>query len=193
MLRIYIYRVISVFWTLFIVIFRKIKDDEKNNSKIAKRFLRYNNTITLKRLKHKTLNFQDILLLLPHCLQEYDCPIKITSNIDNCKRCGQCKIKAILDLKETYGISVKVATGGTLARKYIKDIRPKVVIAVACERDLISGIIDAFPLPVYGIFNERIHGPCFNTSVAIEEIKKILITLLHEQNQRTPTISALVS
>lgn len=185
MLRLYVYRVISIIWMLFILIFRKIKSDEKNNSNIAQKFLRYNNAITLKRLRHKILHSQDILILLPHCLQEYDCPIKITANIDNCKRCGRCDIKTILDLKETYGIHVNVATGGTLARKYIKDQKPKVVIAVACERDLLSGIMDAFPLPVYGIFNKRIHGPCYNTSVATEEIKNILLTLLKIRDEKT--------
>lgn len=180
MLTLYFYRMISVFWVLFIFVLRKIKEDDYNNCEPAKKFLRYNNRITLKRLKHRKLEARDILVLLPHCLQDYDCPIKITSKIDNCKRCGRCNIKIIVELKEAYGIHVNVATGGTLARKYIKDIRPKAVIAVACERDLLSGITDSFPLPVYGIFNERINGPCYNTFVSIEEVKKVLSLLLRE-------------
>jgi hypothetical protein len=63
-----------------------------------------------------------------------------------------------------------VATGGTLARKHITDHRPDAVIAVACPRDLSSGIIDCFPIPVYGILNQRPEGPCVNTLVDIEKI-----------------------
>lgn len=178
MLQLYLYRIVSIIWVLLIFIFRKIKDDDYHNSPMAKKFLRYNNSISLHRLHGKTLSPTDVLVLLPHCLQDYECPIKITSHIDNCKRCGRCVIKAIVELKDEYGIHVSVATGGTLARKYVKEARPKIVIAVACERDLLSGITDSFPLPVYGIFNERINGPCYNTHVSTEELRKVLRTLL---------------
>jgi hypothetical protein len=178
MFSLYFYRVISLCWALGILLFRKIKDDDYQNSQIAQRFLRYNNQFTLRRLKHKSLHNQQILILLPHCLQNYDCPFKITSFIENCKQCGKCDISTLVALKEQYPIHINVATGGTLARKYIRDRRPKLVIAVACERDLISGIIDSFPLPVYGIFNERPNGPCFNTSVPTDEIEQLLSRLL---------------
>ena len=180
MLKLYLYRILSVFWVIFIFLFRRIKEDDYANCEIARKFLRYNNKVTLNRLKSQKINAEDILLLLPHCLQEYECPIRITSNIDNCKQCGKCDIKTIVNLKEDYGIHVNVATGGTLARKYVKEAKPKIIIAVACERDLLSGITDSFPIPVYGMFNERIHGPCYNTLVDTEEIRKILTLLLGE-------------
>lgn len=182
MLTLYLYRIVSIFWALAIFFLRKIKEDDYNNSASAKKFLAYNNKNTLTRLKGKKITAKEILVLLPHCLQEYDCPIKITSNIENCKKCGKCDIKTIVTLKHEYGIHVNVATGGTLARKYVKEARPRVIIAVACERDLISGIIDSFPLPVYGIFNKRIHGPCYNTLVGTEEIRTILTVLLEDKD-----------
>lgn len=189
MLRLYLYRLISIVWVLVIFVFRKIKDDDYHNSEIAKKFLRYNNQITLHRLKGKALSAKDVMVLLPHCLQDYECPIKITSHIDNCKRCGRCVINAIVDLKDEYGMYVNVATGGTLARKYVKEARPKIVIAVACERDLLSGIMDSFPLPVYGIFNERVNGPCYNTLVSIEELRNILLLLIGESNKAKPSVT----
>jgi hypothetical protein len=45
---------------------------------------------------------------------------------------------------------------------------------VACERDLTSGIQDAYTLPVIGILNERPFGPCFNTSVDISKVAEAL-------------------
>ena len=52
-------------------------------------------------------------------------------------------------------------------------------MAIACERDLTSGIQDVYPLPAVGVLNIRPNGPCFNTHVDIEkvreEIKKFLI------------------
>ena len=67
-----------------------------------------------------------------------------------------------------------VATGGTLARQLVAKARPKAIIAVACERDLTSGIQDVFPIPVIGIFNERPFGPCFNTRVDIDRVEEAI-------------------
>jgi len=181
MLQLYFYRVVSTIWVFLILVFRKIKEDDYTNSPIAQKFLRYNNAVTIRRLHHHPLHAWQILVLLPHCLQNYDCPIKITSNIANCQLCGKCDIKALVALKEAYGLHINVATGGTLARKYVKETRPNLIIAVACERDLLSGILDSFPLPVYGIFNDRPNGPCFNTQVATEEIRELVIRLLGKE------------
>jgi hypothetical protein len=115
-----------------------------------------------------------ILLLMPHCLQDSECPVKITFRVQNCKRCGKCCIKDLLELTERYGADLAVATGGTSARRIVMQTRPDLIIAVACERDLTSGIQDTSSLPVYGIFNERPYGPCFNTRVSVEHVDSVL-------------------
>ena len=61
-----------------------------------------------------------------------------------------------------------------MARKHIKEIKPSLVIAVACKRDLMSGIHDAFPVRVIGVFNKILNEPCVNTTVSIEEIRRVL-------------------
>jgi len=174
MLELYWYRLKLNLEMLFWLLRKKTDRSNYINSEISKKILISNNKFTLKRLKNKKIKCSDIAILLPHCLQEDKCPIKITSEIDNCKNCGKCEIGEILNIKKEKGIKVKIATGGTLARIYLKKERPKLVIAVACERDLITGIYDSFPLPIYGIFNERINGPCYNTKVNVDEIKKII-------------------
>ncbi len=143
----------------------------EKNKKISKFFLKFNNYIVKKRVKERV---GKVCVLLPHCIQNYDCVYKITSVTDNCRSCGGCGVGDILKLKKTQGVDIKVVTGGTLARKHLKETRPYFVVAVACERDLISGIYDAFPLPVYGLFNKRPNGPCINTEMEVEEIEHIL-------------------
>ncbi len=117
---------------------------------------------------------EKLLVVLPHCLQLASCPHKITRDIKNCKRCGKCNIADLVKLSEEYGFLIFVATGGTLARQIIKENRPQAVLAVACERDLMSGIQDVYPLPAVGVLNIRPNGPCYNTRVDIEEFKKAL-------------------
>lgn len=152
--------------------FSERKKKQKDTSSIANKFLKYNNDRVMKAIEGKKIS--KVLILLPHCLQKYSCPLKITSNIDNCKRCGQCVIGDFLNIKSEFSVEVKVATGGTLARKHIKDIRPDLVMAVACKRDLVSGIHDAYPVNVYGIFNEIPNEPCIDTTVSIKKVRDFL-------------------
>ncbi|MDY6268481.1 MAG: DUF116 domain-containing protein [Selenomonadaceae bacterium] len=115
-----------------------------------------------------------LLVVTPHCLQLASCPHKITRDPHNCKRCGGCDIGALVTLADEMGFHFFVATGGTLARQIVRDTRPKAVLAIACERDLMSGIQDVYPLPAVGVLNIRPNGPCYNTHVDMELVKKQL-------------------
>ena len=115
-----------------------------------------------------------LLVLTPHCIQKDTCPHKITRDVHNCKRCGQCQVDALLELTGKFGVNLAVVTGGTLARNVLKTLRPQAVLAIACERDLTSGIQDVFPLPVIGVLNERPFGPCCNTRVDLARVEEIL-------------------
>jgi hypothetical protein len=106
-----------------------------------------------------------LLLLLPHCLQNFECPHRVTGEVRNCTGCGRCEIADLTKLCDSYGIKMSIATGGTLARRVIVETRPRAIVAVACERDLASGIQDSYPIPVIGILNERPFGPCRDTRV----------------------------
>ena len=114
------------------------------------------------------------LILLPHCIQLFDCDIKITGDVSRCVQCGKCDISGLSKAASDRGIDIAVATGGTLARKIIVERRPKFILAVACERDLTSGIRDSYPLPVIGVLNHRPNGPCFNTHIVLDEVEKVL-------------------
>jgi len=121
------------------------------------------------------------LVLLPHCIQDFECQIKITGNVKNCKGCGKCEIKDLIELTDQYQVRIAVATGGTLARRIIVENKPEAIVAVACELDLTSGIQDSYPIPVIGILNERPHGPCINTKVDIQKVKSAILDFLEPQ------------
>lgn len=143
---------------------------------IRQSFIAMNNSLV--QSQHLLVAADRILILLPHCLQLFDCEIKVTGDIGKCIRCGRCDIMGLADLAQKYRIDISVATGGTLARKVIIEKRPKLVLAVACERDLTSGIKDCYPLPVIGILNDRPSGPCFNTKVDVAKIDEALRSVL---------------
>lgn len=135
-------------------------------------FIALNNQLVHTRKLRVTA--ERTLILLPHCIQTFDCAIKITGDVGKCVGCGKCDISDLLALAQKFGIEMAVATGGTLARKLIVERHPQLIVAVACERDLTSGIRDAYPLPVVGILNKRPNGPCFNTHVLLPEVEQVL-------------------
>ena len=123
---------------------------------------------------------EEVLLLMPHCLQNSKCDHRLTYDINNCSRCGKCPIAGLLELHDKYGVNLAVATGGTIARRIVVQMRPRMIIAVACYRDLATGIQDTYPLPVYGVLNERPHGPCLDTTVAPFLLEEALQRFLKE-------------
>ncbi len=140
---------------------------------VKRSFIAVNNALVAAG--RDTLKSGKLLLLLPHCLQSTDCRNKITGGlIENCQGCGRCVISSLLTLAREHDLALTVATGGTLARRVIGEVKPAAIIAVACETDLTSGIRDSYPLPVYGILNERPHGPCRDTTVNLDRVKEAI-------------------
>lgn len=158
----------------FMILMGKIVGVSKE--KVQQSFIELNNHLV--RSNHHRTKPNQLLLLLPHCIQDFDCQIRITGNIKNCEGCGKCEIKDLIELSDKYRVKIAVATGGTLARRIIVENRPEAIVAVACELDLTSGIQDAYPIPVIGILNERPFGPCINTKADIQKVKKALLDFL---------------
>jgi hypothetical protein len=97
-----------------------------------------------------------LLILLPRCLE------KETR-------------RQVVERVNGRAVQVVTAAGGEEARKAIRQHHPSLILAVACERDLISGIKDvAEKIPVLAIPNKRPEGPCKNTSFHLTDLDEAL-------------------
>jgi len=89
----------------------------------------------------------ELLLLIPRCL-------------------AKDILEGVLRVAGRYQVPVFVATRGQLARRVIQERRPRAVVAVACERDMVSGLHDvAGKVPVLGLTLTLPSGPCRDTRV----------------------------
>lgn len=96
----------------------------------------------------------ELLLLIPRCLS------KVT-------------LDGVLGVAGKYGVPVFVATRGQLARRVIRERRPKAVVAVACERDMVSGLHDvAGKIPVLGLTMTLPAGPCKDASLDLGQLER---------------------
>jgi len=149
-----------------------------NKDTIKKFYIDFNNLLV--DTMGKKYRPDEIMILLPHCLQYSECQYKITNDIGNCKRCGKCCIGFIADISVEKEVAAYVVTGGTAARNIVSKKRPQIIVSVACERDLTSGIADVGSIPVIGIINDRPNGPCYNTNVDVDALRNKLENIIKE-------------
>jgi uncharacterized protein len=96
----------------------------------------------------------ELLLLIPRCLS------KVT-------------LDGVLGIAGKYGVPVFVATRGQLARRVIRERRPRAVVAVACERDMVSGLHDvAGKIPVLGLTMTLPAGPCKDAALDLGQLER---------------------
>ncbi len=161
--------VIRLMYPLMIILGRLVGIKRRD---VRLSFVKVNNELVLAAdLRVKS---DELLILLPHCVQKSSCAHRLSYAGEGCKKCGLCPVAELTSLHERYGFKFAVATGGTIARRIVAEARPKLILAVACERDLVSGIQDSYPVPVYGLLNERPHGPCRDTLVNINRLEMLI-------------------
>jgi hypothetical protein len=129
-----------------------------SRDRLTNSFLKIHNVILGSKALRTTPD--RLLLLLPRCLTRDD-------------------FKRMRQLRDQYRIKMATVGGGSEARLKIKEVQPQVIIAIACERDLLSGFRDVNThIPVIGFPNRRPEGPCKNTCVDAATIEKAIKSCL---------------
>lgn len=122
-----------------------------SRDRLGHSFVKVSNAVS--RALKKPAATERLLVLLPRCLTKEE-------------------LKKAMDLKLRYPFEVYTVSGGELARKKVKELKPTAVIGVACERDLVSGIRDVGGrLSIIGIPNKRPHGPCKDTHIDLDALE----------------------
>jgi hypothetical protein len=96
----------------------------------------------------------ELLVLIPRCLSKQ-------------------ALDGVLEIAGRYEVPVFVATRGQLARRVIRERRPRAVVAVACERDMMTGLRDvAGKLPVLGHTMQLPNGPCRDAGFDLQQMEQ---------------------
>ena len=137
---------------------------------IDKKFVSINNLMV--KLRKKKCSSKNLLILFPHCIQHSECKQNVKNDLNECKRCGKCKIKDLIEFSEKYGVHISLATGGRVALQKVKSEEIHGVVAIACEKELRTGLMAAAPKAIFAVPNLRPHGYCKDTDVYMDEVKK---------------------
>jgi hypothetical protein len=87
-------------------------------------------------------------------------------------------MKDLIELAGGSGCELRIALSSYRAVEIVRETEPELVVAVACERELIDGIVAVAGRPAYCIFNQQPEGYCRNTTCDIDEIRAVLGELL---------------
>jgi hypothetical protein len=102
----------------------------------------------------RKVNQGELLLLIPRCL-------------------SKTSLDGVLAIAGKYQVPVFVATRGQLARRVIRERRPRAVVAVACERDMVTGLHDvAGKVPVLGLTMTLPAGPCKDAGLDLGRLEE---------------------
>jgi hypothetical protein len=109
---------------------------------------------TLAERRGRKLGKGELLVLIPRCLSKQ-------------------ALDGVLEIAGRYEVPVFVATRGQLARRVIRERRPRAVVAVACERDMMTGLRDvAGKLPVLGLTMQLPNGPCRDAVIDLGQMEQ---------------------
>ncbi|MGH7516002.1 MAG: DUF116 domain-containing protein [Gemmatimonadales bacterium] len=107
----------------------------------------------LAAVRGRKVGTGELLLLIPRCLSKET-------------------LDGVLGIAGKYGVPVFVATRGQLARRVIRERRPRAVVAVACERDMVTGLHDvAGKVPVLGLTMTLPAGPCKDARLNLGQLE----------------------
>ncbi|HTS87581.1 MAG TPA: DUF116 domain-containing protein [Gemmatimonadales bacterium] len=108
---------------------------------------------TFAEARGRKVNKGELLLLIPRCL-------------------SKAALDGVLAVAGKYEVPVFVATRGQLARRVIRERRPRAVVAVACERDMVTGLHDvAGKVPVLGLTMTLPAGPCKDAGLDLAKLE----------------------
>ena len=108
----------------------------------------------LAERRRRTVGKGELLVLIPRCLSKE-------------------ALDGVLTIAGRYEVPVFVATRGQLARRVIRERRPRAVVAVACERDMTTGLRDvAGKLPVLGLTMRLPNGPCRDAMLDLDTMER---------------------
>ncbi len=139
----------------------------------------------MTKLRKKKCPPEALLLLFPHCIQNSKCKQNIKHDLNECKRCGKCKVKDLLEISEEYGISIAVASGGRIALKKVMADEVQGVVAIACEKELRTGLMATMPKAVFAVPNLRPHGYCIDTDVYMDDVLKAIERFLIHNKKKS--------
>ncbi len=92
-----------------------------------------------------------------------------------CRKCGACQIKEIIEYAEKLGYEkIFVVPGGSMVVKLVKKFKPKATIGIACFNELMMAMDKMNEYSIPNIGSLLLKDGCKNTIANVEDVKEKL-------------------
>ena len=153
--------------------------------------LGYQNALALEEMKKLVaarggLDKVRGLALVPFCLQAVPCPHKIVWDSDNCRRCCACAVGPVALFADALKWPLRVAARARFAPQFVAEVKPELVLALACPHEALAGLLRVRDVPVYSLALTTPQGPCRNTHLGLSELADFARSLGREWQPPKP-------
>jgi len=124
----------------------------------------------------KEIPVEERAFFLPHCLRNVEkCKGKYEEEGLQCRKCGACQIKEIIEYAEKLGYEkIFVVPGGSMVVKLVKKFKPKATIGIACFNELMMAMDKMNEYSIPNIGSLLLKDGCKNTIANVEDVKEKL-------------------
>ncbi|GEM_PF-778773 len=136
--------------------------------------------------KYKKTPVEKRILFLPHCLRHpRKCKAKYNSEGLQCEKCGNCKIKKLVELAEKSGWQgVFVCPGGSMVKELVKKYKPQAVLGVCCYNEAKMAFENFKNSSVAPQAVLLLRDGCVNTDVNIDEVREKMELIERKKNAK---------
>ncbi len=122
--------------------------------------------------KFKSIDNNDKIIVLPHCLRNPNCPATLERSGLECILCNKCVIGNIKEKAEELGYSVFIIPGSTFIKSIAERKKFKAVLGVACYQDLNLAMMNLGKFYPQGVPLSR--DGCYRTKVDLKAVYEIM-------------------
>ncbi|MEM0359744.1 MAG: DUF116 domain-containing protein [Candidatus Diapherotrites archaeon] len=139
----------------------------------------------LNELEYKNTPYNERILFLPHCLRNSkECKATYTEEGLQCKGCGKCKLKDLIEMGKKRGYrACFVCPGGSMVQALIEKYKPKAVLGVCCfvEAQIAFENLKGKGIGVQAVLLSK--AGCVDTDINLEEVREKM-DLLEEKTEK---------
>ena len=126
----------------------------------------------INKVEFENTRAEDVIIILPHCLRDVNCPAKLGRSGLECIKCGKCSIGLIKNISDKKNIDLYIVPGSSFIKNIIKQRKFKAVIGVACPVDLNLAMTSLHEFRPQGVY--LLTDGCISTSVNAEEVINLI-------------------
>jgi len=120
---------------------------------------------------------ENVLLIMPRCVQKTGCRANVQKSLDECLACGRCPLGDVAVVCDRHGLPALVAFRSHIAFDLAREHKPDLIIATACHDRMIKALRNVPEVPSLLAPLAGMDRMCINATVDLDWLNEQLTTV----------------